>query len=312
MRIVALGSGGVGGFYGGLMAAAGSAEVAFVARGAHLAAMRAHGLTIERDGGRPSVHLPRVEAAEDAASLGRADLVLIGVKLADTPAAIEAARPLVERGAAVLSLQNGVTKDDALREAFGEAAVIGGVAYVGSHIARPGVIAQTGAMQRMVVGEYGPTASSPRVEALVAAARAGGIDAEVPPDIAVAIWQKFVFLSGFSGATAAVRLPIGPIRRDPHARELLRGLIEEAVAVGRARGVALPADAAEAAMARADMVSPEMTSSLHHDVEAGRRLELPWLAGAVAEMGAALGVATPCSVAVRAVLGPRVDGMARG
>jgi len=308
MRIVALGSGGVGGFYGGLMAAAGSAEVAFVARGAHLAAMREKGLTIERDGGRPLVHVPKVEAAEDAASLGRADLVLIAVKLTDTAAAIEAARPLVERGAAVLSLQNGVTKDDALRAAFGDGAVIGGVAYVGSHIERPGVIAQTGSMQRMVVGEYGPHPSSPRVEALVAAARAAGIDAEVPPDISVAIWQKFVFLSGFSAATAAARLPIGPIRSDSHARAFLRGLIEETVAVGRAKGVALPADAVDVAMARVDTVSPDMTSSLHHDVEAGRKLELPWLAGAVAEMGETLGVPVPCSGAVRAILSPRVRG----
>jgi 2-dehydropantoate 2-reductase len=309
MRIVVLGSGGVGGFYGGLIAAAGSAEVAFVARGAHLAAMRAEGLTIERDGGRPPVHVPRPEVAEDVASLGRADIVLIGVKLADTQDAIRAARPLVERGAAVLSLQNGVTKDDALRAAFGAEAAMGGVAYVGSHIARPGVIAQTGTIQRLLAGEYRGARPSGRAEALAAAARAAGIDAEVPPDIEVAIWQKFAFLVGLSGATATTRLPIGPIRDDPHARAFLRGLIEETVAVGRARGVALPADEVEVAMRRADTISPAMTSSLHHDLEAGRRLEMPWLAGAVADLGAALGVPTPRNDAVRALLSPRVGGV---
>src|SRR5918997_5366817 len=154
LRIVALGAGGVGGFFGGLMAAAGAAEVAFVARGAHLEAMRRGGLTIERDGGRPPVRLPAPAVAEDPAALGPADVVILGVKLADTDAAIGAARPLVERGAAIASLQNGVTKDDALRAAFGPGPVMGGVAYVASHIARPGVVAQTGPMARLLVGEH--------------------------------------------------------------------------------------------------------------------------------------------------------------
>lgn len=311
LRIVALGAGGVGGFFGGLMAAAGAAEVAFVARGAHLEAMRRGGLTIERDGGRPPVRLPRPVVAEDPAALGPADVVILGVKLADTDAAIGAARPLVERGAAVVSLQNGVTKDDALREAFGPGPVMGGVAYVASHIARPGVVAQTGPMARLLVGEHDGRRSD-RAERLAAAARAAGIDAAVPPDIGVAIWQKFAFLVGLSGATAAARMPIGPIRADPHARAFLRGLVEEAVAVGRARGVALPGDEVEAAMRRVDAVAPAMTASLHHDLEAGRRLEVPWLSGAVADLGAALGVPTPCNAAVRAILAPRVAGRPDG
>jgi 2-dehydropantoate 2-reductase len=311
LRIVALGSGGVGGFFGGLMAAAGAAEVAFVARGAHLEAMRRGGLTIERDGGRPPVRLPRPVVAEDPAALGPADVVILGVKLADTDAAIGAARPLVERGAAIVSLQNGVTKDDALRGAFGPGSVMGGVAYVASHIARPGVVAQTGPMARLLVGEHDGRRSA-RSERLAAAARAAGIDAAVPPDIGVAIWQKFAFLVGLSGATAAARMPIGPIRADPHARAFLRGLVEEAVAVGRARGVALPVDEVEEAMRRVDAVPPAMTASLHHDLEAGRRLEVPWLSGAVADLGAALGVSTPCNAAVRAILAPRVAGRPEG
>ena len=311
MRIVALASGGVGGFYGGLIAAAGAAEVAFVARGAHLAALRRDGLVIERDGGRPPVRVPNPVVAEDPAELGPADVVLLGVKLPDTEAAIRAARPLVERGAAILSLQNGVTKDDALRAAFGPGAVMGGVAYVASHVARPGVIAQTGPMARLLVGEHDGRRSD-RAEGLAAAARAAGVDAAVPPDIGVAIWQKFAFLVGLSGATAGARMPIGPIRSDPHARAFLRGLIEEAVAVGRARGVALPEDEVAAVMARADAVSPAMTASLHHDLEAGRTLEMPWLAGTVAELGAELGVPTPCNAAVRALLSPRAEGRPEG
>ncbi len=205
MRIVALATGGVGGFYGGLMAAAGTAEVAFVARGAHLEAMRRDGLTIERDGGRPPVRVPDPKVAEDPADLGPADIVLLEVKLPDTEAAIRAARPLVERGAAVLSLQNGVTKDDVLRAAFGARAVMGGVAHVASHVARPGVIAQTGPMARLLVGEHDGSRSA-RADGLAEAARGAGVDASVPADVGVAIWQKFAFLVGLSGATAGARM----------------------------------------------------------------------------------------------------------
>lgn len=310
MRVVFVGAGGVGGVFGGLIAAARSAEVAFLARpgSAHLDALRRDGLTVERDGGRDPVRVPRVEAAGDARDLGRADLVVVGVKLPDTDAALAAARPLVEGGAAVVSLQNGVAKDDALRAAYGPgAAVLGGVAYVAAHLARPGVVAQTGPMARLLVGGHDGR-PDPRAGGLVAAARAAGVEAEVPPDIGRAIWEKFVFLVGLSGATASARMPIGPIRADPHARALLRALMEEAAAVGRARGVALPPDAAEAAMRRADAVSPAMTSSLHHDLEAGRPLEVAWLAGAVADLGAALGVPTPTNAAVRAILSPRAAG----
>ncbi|MGE0723331.1 MAG: ketopantoate reductase family protein [Alphaproteobacteria bacterium] len=301
MRIVCMGSGGVGGFYGGLLAALGGCEVAFVARGAHLAAMRRDGLLIERDGGRPPVHLPSVEAAEDPAALGRADLVLLAVKLWDTEAAVEAIRPLVGPGTAVLSLQNGVTKDEVLLRAFGRDALIGGVAYVGTHIARPGVIAQTGPMQRLLFGEYGGGRSA-RAEALLAAALRAGLEAELHDDIRRVIWQKFVFLVGLSGTTATTRGPIGPVRGNPLARGFLEDVIREVVAVGRADGVALADDEVERAMARADAVSPAMTSSLHHDLERGNRLEVPWLAGAVVEIGARHGIPTPCNRAIRDIL----------
>jgi len=301
MRIVCMGSGGVGGFYGGMLAAQGGCEVAFVARGAHLAAMRANGLTIERDGGRAPIHLPRVEAAEDPAALGRADLVLMGVKLWDTEAAAEAIRPLVGPGTAVLSLQNGVTKDEVLAQAFGREALMGGVAYVGTHIARPGVIAQTGPMQRLLFGEHAGGRSA-RAEALLDAALRAGLEAEMHDDIRRVIWEKFVFLVGLSGTTAATRRPIGPIRDNPLTSAFLHDVMREVVAVGRAEGVGLAADAAEQAMARARSVSPAMTSSLHHDLEQGNRLEVPWLAGAVVEIGARHGIPTPCNRAIRDIL----------
>ncbi|QYU67182.1 2-dehydropantoate 2-reductase [Leptolyngbya sp. 15MV] len=301
MRVVAMGSGGVGGFYGGLLAALGGCEVAFVARGAHLAAMRENGLSIERDGGRAPIHLPKVEVAADPAALGRADLVLMAVKLWDTDTAIEAIRPLVGPGTAVLSLQNGVTKDEALARAFGRDRLMGGVAYVGTHIARPGVISQTGPMQRLLFGEYAGGRSA-RAEALLKAAMQAGIEAELSDDIRRVIWQKFVFLVGLSGLTATTRKPIGPVRDTPMTRAFLHDVMREVVAVGRADGVALPEDEADRAMQRADAVSPDMTSSLHHDLERGNRLEVPWLAGAVVEIGARHGIPTPCNRAIRDIL----------
>lgn len=301
MRIVAVGAGGVGGFYGGMLAAEGGCEVAFVARGPHLAAIREAGLTIARDGGRPPIHLPRPEVAETAAALGRADLVLLGVKLWDLDATIPAIRPLMAEGTAVLALQNGVTKDTALVAAFGADRVIGGVAYVASHIARPGVIVQTGPMQRLLFGPYTP-ATQPLAEALLRAGLAAGLDSVLETDIRRAIWQKFVFLVGLSGTTATTRGPIGPVRANPHSRAFLRDLMAEVIAVGQAEGVVLDSADLDAAMQRADTVSPAMTSSLAHDLAAGRRLETPWLAGAVLELGARHGIPTPCNRAVRDIL----------
>lgn len=306
MRVICMGSGGLGGFYGALLASAGC-EVGFVARGTHLGAMRAQGLTIERDGGRESLHLPNPRVSENPADLGAADVVIMGVKLWDTPGAIEAIRPVMREGSCVLSLQNGVTKDDALRAAFGEDRVIGGVTYVATAISRPGVIVQTGPMQRLLLGAR--TAPGQAMAArLCEAATAAGIDASLPPDITVAIWQKFVFLVGMSSMTAASRTTIGPIRRTHASRAFLAALFSETVAVGRALGVALPEHEAEAAMQRADAVSAAMTTSMHHDLEAGRRMELPWLAGTVAEFGTKAGVPTPCARAIVAVLAPHVEG----
>lgn len=305
MRILCFGAGGVGGFYGAHLAASG-ADVSFVARGAHLDAMRARGLTIERDGDRPPVHVPRVTAAADPRELPPPDLVLLAVKLPDTAAAVAALRPVMRPGTAILSLQNGVTKDDVLRVLFGPGAVIGGVTYVSTHVARPGIIAQTGPMQRLEVGEY-DGARSPRVAALLEAASRAGVAVDNPPDIRAAIWGKFTFLVGLSAVTTAMRVPIGPIRANPRARAFLRDVVLEVAAVARAAGVALPPDAVEAALRRAETIAPGMTSTMHQDLQAGRPLELPWLSGAVVDLGALHGVPTPCNRAVRDILAVHAD-----
>jgi 2-dehydropantoate 2-reductase len=299
MKILVMGSGGVGGLYGGRLARAGC-DVTFVARGAHLAALRERGLTIE-NAAQGDIHIPRVKTTEDPGTAGTADLVLISVKLWDIQAAARAVKPAVGPQTAILSLQNGVTKDDVLRHEFGEQAVMGGVGYVASHVARPGVIHQKGTIQRMVFGEYDGRRSA-RAEALLAAALAGGIQAELSTDIRRAIWEKYVFLVGLSGATATIRKAIGVIRENPRTRAFLLELMKETVAVGRAHGIALPEDYAMQRLAFADTVPHDMTSSMHHDLERGNPLELEWLSGGVVKLGEEAGVPTPANRAVWDIL----------
>lgn len=298
MKIAMMGSGGVGGYFGAGLAR-GGADVHFIARGAHLKAMREKGLAIEADGERQL--LEHVEATDDPRQVGVADLVVIGVKLWDTAAALEQIRPMVGPGTSLLSFQNGVTKDDMLRAAFPKAHVMGGVAYVATTISEPGVIARTGPLERLIFGEHegGP---SPRGETLLALAKKGGINAELSGDIRREIWQKFVFLVGLSSTTTTMRLPIGPIRENPRTRAFLLDVMREVVAVGRAMGVALPEDYAEQRLTFADGVSPAMTSSMHHDLQRGNRLEVDWLAGAVVELGEKAGVATSLCRAVRDIM----------
>ena len=300
-----MGSGGVGGFYGGRLARAGC-DVTFVARGAHLAALRERGLTIENEA-QGDIHLPAVKVTGDPATAGRADLVLISVKLWDIEAAARAVRPAVGPQTAVLSLQNGVTKDDLLRREFGEKAVMGGVGYVATHISRPGVIHQTGAIQRMVFGEYDGR-RSPRAEAFLAAALEAGIEAELSSDIRRAIWEKYVFLVGLSGTTATMRRSIGLIRGNARTRAFLLDLMQEVVAVGRAHGVALPEDYAAQRLAFADTLPFDMTSSMHHDLERGNPLEVEWLSGGVVKLGEQVGVPTPANRAVWDVLALHAGG----
>ena len=298
MKIVMMGSGGVGGYFGARLAA-GGADVHFVARGAHLEAMRSQGLTIE--GGPSSLHLSPVQATNDPSTVGTADFVLIGVKLWDTAAAIDQVRPIVGPRTTVISFQNGVLKDRYLIDAFGAPRVMGGVGYVATTIDRPGVIRQTGPMQRLLFGELDGTISD-RGQRLLDACLKGGIAAQLSPDIRREIWQKYVFLVGLSGTTTTIRKPIGPIRENPQTRAFLRDVMREVVAVGRGQGIDLPSDYAEQRLVLADDVAHDMTSSMHHDLERGNPLEVRWLSGGVVELGEAVGVPTPLNRAIADIL----------
>lgn len=298
MKIAVMGSGGVGGYFGARLAQAGC-DVVFIARGEHLAALREHGLKVESKLG--DIHLPKVRVTDDPGTLAPVDLVLFSVKLWDTETAARSIASLFGPDTGIVSFQNGVQKDDVLRRIFGDKAVMGGVGYIATAIARPGVIQHTGTMQRLIFGEYDGRRSA-RAEALLDACRRGGIDAELSGDIRREIWEKFVFLAGLSGATAAMRLPIGPIRANAQTRAFLLDLMREAVAVGRAHGVALAADYAEQRLAFCDGLPADMTSSMHHDLQRGKPLEVAWLSGGVVELGKAAGVPTPAHRAVYDIL----------
>jgi 2-dehydropantoate 2-reductase len=303
-----MGAGGVGGFFGGRLANAGY-DVSFIARGEHLKAMRERGLTIENEP-QGDIHVPRVTATDDPSSLGVVDLVLLAVKLWDTEKAANAIKPLVGPNTAVVSLQNGVIKDEILRRAFGDSAVMGGVGYVATHISRPGVIHQTGTMQRVIVGEYDGTRTA-RVVALHEALLKAGVKAEISDDIRRTLWEKYVFLVGLSGSTTTMRATIGPIREHAQTRAFLFDLMQETVAVGRAHGVHLPADYADQRLAFVDTLAADMTSSMHQDLKSGNPLEVQWLSGGVVQLGAQVSVPTPANRAVWDVLALHAAGRSR-
>lgn len=306
MRIAIMGAGGLGGYFGARLCQGGS-EVHFIARGEHLRALRNDGLRIE---GPEPLHIERVDATDEPAQVGRVDFVLLGVKLWDTDAALEQIRPLVGPDTTIISFQNGVLKDQYLRDAYDASRVMGGLGYVAAIIDRPGVIRQTGAMQRLIFGEFDGKRSA-RGEALLEACLAGGINAELSANITREIWQKYVFLVGLSATTATIRKPIGPIREHPQTRALLHDLMREVVAVGRTRGVDLAEDYADTALGFADGVAADMYASMYHDLERGKPLEVRWLSGGVVELGQVEGVPTPLNRAVADILALHAAGTAR-
>ncbi|NPT47968.1 2-dehydropantoate 2-reductase [Paraburkholderia sp. 1N] len=298
MKIAVLGAGGVGGYFGARLAAAGF-DVTFVARGKHLEAMRTNGLRVISPLGDVTVEDPK--AVDDISKVGTVDLVLVAVKLWDTDTAAQSLKPLADQGAAVLSFQNGVHKDEILTRYLPEKSILGGVCYIAAVISEPGVIAHSGTMQKLTFGEYDGTQSK-RVQTFYEACQKAGITSEISENIRRLIWEKFVFLVGLSGTTASIRRPIGPIRDNPRTRALLLDVMREVVAIGRAKGVDLPADFAEDRLQFCDTIPATMTSSMHHDLERGNRMELPWLSGGVSEFGAQLGIPTPKNTTITQIL----------
>jgi 2-dehydropantoate 2-reductase len=300
MRIVVMGSGGVGGYFGARLQQAGN-QVAFIARGKHLEALRSRGLTLRSSLGDLQL---AVKAHEDPREAGVADIVLFAVKLWDTESAAERIKPL---GGVVIPFQNGVESIERLGKVLGRERVMGGSAFIATRIAAPGVIEHTGTMARL---RFGPVLEAQRAaaQAFLAACKAAGINAEIADDIVAGIWEKFVFLVAVSGTTALSRAPLGVVRADPDLRWMFEQAMRETWTLGRKRGIKLAEDFVEKQLAFLDTLPAEMRASMLHDLEAGNRLEAPWLCGAVARMSGELGLAAPVNRAVYAALKPFVDG----
>lgn len=300
MRWLVFGSGGVGGYVGGRLAAAGE-SVGFVARGAHLAALRATGLRIRSPEG--DLRLTRVEASADPRDLGSPDVVLVAVKSWQLAEAARALAPVLGAGTVVLPLLNGVDAADRLAEACGSQRVLKGLAILVSHISAPGEITHVGARSTIVLGE-GDNRRTERVEQVRSRLEGAGIAAVVPGDIDVALWRKFLFVVPFGGVGAVARQPAGVVRAIPELRALMVDAMHEVASVGRARGVAIPADAVEQAMTALDALPADAVASLQRDLLNGRRSELDDWTGAVVRLGQDCGVPTPIHRAIYAALLP--------
>ena len=304
MRIAVIGTGGVGGGFGAALAKAGG-DVTFVARGAHLAAMREHGLRVEGDRGETLIQ--PVKATGDPASLSPVDIVLFCVKLWDVESAGEQIKPLIGPHTGVIPLQNGIDSGDRLLPILGAAHVMGGTVGISATIARPGVIRQTGTFMSMAFGERDGR-SSPRGEALRDLAKAAGIATLLSSSIAVQVWEKFILLTAMSGCTAVTRLPVGKLRDDPDIFALFESVMHETAAVGRAEGVPLADDVVEKRAAMIKSQPPGVMASMGVDLIRGNRLELPWLAGKVVALGKKHGIPTPSNGAIFAALKPYANG----
>lgn len=301
MRILIMGAGALGGYLGGLLVRAGE-DVMFVARGDHLWALQSRGLQVRSADGDFSC---RVRAVAEPEEIGPVDLIVMAVKTYDVEAAGEAIRPAVGPETAVLCLQNGVETEDRLATMLGGGHVLGGAVYISGFVERPGVIRHTG-LRRMIFGEMDGRMTA-RVEGIAAAFQRAGIQAEPTSTIVTALWEKFVGTCGTSGTTATARVPMGRVWAQPETRQMLRGLMTEAAAVGTARGIVLSGvvDRLMAFIEQA-VAGPyaQAYASLYRDLEAGRRLEVDALAGAVVRMGRDANVPTPLNFAVLAVLAP--------
>lgn len=304
MKICVMGAGGLGGFFGGFLAAAGE-DVSFVARGAHLDAIRRNGLTVAS--GLGDRHVADAKATDNPAEIGPVDIVLFCVKNYDLDAAAEACRPLLKPDTAVISLLNGVDAPERIAALLGPGHAVGGVTFVPANIAEPGVIVHNGEANAMTIGEP-DGAASPRLAAFAEACRNAGLAVEISPDITTTLWTKFVPWSALAGVTAACRGTVGVINATPPLAALFREVSTETLKVGQAKGLALPDDLPERMTAMLASLPPETRNSMQVDLSLGKRLELETASGTVVRLGERLGVPTPANRALYAILLPFRDG----
>jgi 2-dehydropantoate 2-reductase len=306
VKVGVVGAGAVGGYYAARLARAGH-DVAVVARGAHLAAIRERGLVVRAADGEVAV---RLRAEDHPAAIGACDLVLLAVKTYDNASALPLLPPLTGPATAVLTLQNGIDSPSEAAAVVGEARVMGGAAYIATARVAPGVIEQTGTHHRIVFGEvFGRLdALSARAEALRDAFAGAGVEVEAHADARVPLWEKFVYLAPFAGITGAARLPIGPIRARPESLAVLERACAEVEALARAESVPVAAGLLERIRGYVAALPATTRSSLLIDLQAGKRIEVEALQGAVVRRARALGLDVPVMETLYAVLGEHAGG----
>ena len=305
MRIAVFGAGGMGGFFGGVLAR-GDQDVTLIAPGAHLEAIRTNGLTVKSQV-CGDFTIP-VQATDDLGEVGPVDLVLFCVKTYDLETAAEQSRPLFGEKTLLIPVQNGIEVPDQLARLLGERHVLGGLTYVGGSIEAPGVVAQRGNTGELIFGELGG-GKSPRVERVLSVLRQAGLDAVLDTDIRRKMWEKFIVICANGGVLALLRQPFGPVFASPEASQLMRGTMEEVYALARASGIDLPTGTVDRLLEfLKNNVNPAAQSSTLQDLLAGCRLELEHLNGAAVRLGRQLGVDTPINFVIYAALKPYVQG----
>lgn len=304
MKITVMGPGGVGGYFGARLAAAGN-DVTFVARGAHLEAMKAKGLRLDSEIG--NLHLNPVKAVADAREIPAADAIIFAVKMRDTENAAESLKPLVAKGAVIFTFQNGVESAERIGKIVGGGNVVEGAARIASNIPEPGVIKQIGKFAILEFGER-DRRHSDRVTAFHAACVAAGINASLSDNISRTLWLKFAMLAPLSGMTALTRGPLGPIRNNAQSYALVKAAVDETIAVGAAMKAGVEPGDAATTIKLIDGLPNGMMASMCHDLLAGKPIEVAGLSGAVARLAQANGVAAPTHAFIAAALSPFTDG----
>jgi len=289
MRIVVFGTGGVGGYFGGRLAAAGE-DVTFVARGEHLRAIKTNGLKVDSPNGDFVIY--PAKATEDVSEIGETDLVILGVKAWQVPEAARAIKPVVGSGTTVLPLQNGVDAVPQLVDALGLKNVVGGLCRIVSFVVEPGHIRHAGFAPTIIIGEL-DNRRTERITKIEEVFKHAGLDTTIAADIQVALWTKFLFIASFSGVGAVADAPAGVIRSDPKWRAQILNAMEEIYALAHARGVNLPSDSVDKVMAAVDGLPEDATSSMQRDIAARKPSELESQNGAVVRMAGESGVDVP-------------------
>ena len=306
MKIAIVGAGGVGGYFGARLADAG-VDVTFLARGAHLDAMRSRGLSVESPLG--DTHVASVKTGANTDDVGPVDAIIFSVKMKDTETAAEAIKPLVDAGGSVFTLQNGIESAARMGAIVGTENVVPGTAMIASTIVQPGVIRQTGKIARLTFGELDQRPSK-RTEQFLAACQKAGMDAVLSNKIQWEVWNKFIHLASFAAMTSITRGSIGPILQTPQTRKMLADAMMEATSVAAAHGIEFDANSVSNRIAFLESLPAETTSSMCVDLLAGRPLEVEGLSGAVVRFGALKGVPTPIHSFIAGVLAVHANGKA--